>query len=107
MPKEIQRGVYLAFGVMAIVVVILTLAWCDARDDARKNANDRDMAQGRTTSAAEAINEIGQLEQRGQITDQQVQEAQNAIRQADPEDRDSVARTYLCRLQHRSDCDGL
>lgn len=97
----------LAVALLASTVLLALLGWCDAREDRRGAHGDRDLARGRTVSAVEAITEIGKLEDRGRATDDQVEEAHGAIRQADPADRDRVARYHLCVLQQRPDCDGL
>lgn len=89
------------------LALILLLAYCGQRDRVREAENARDFVEGRTLSAGDAIEAIHDLNERGQATQQDVQEAQDAIRQADPSVRSRVARYELCRLQHRSDCDGL
>ncbi|MDO1560436.1 hypothetical protein Q0812_13455 [Brevundimonas sp. 2R-24] len=89
----------------AVAAVILLLAWCGARKDAREARNDQTMAEGRTVSAVEAIREINELEARGDAGAVELEQAHEAIRQADPADRNAVARRQLCRLQHRTDCD--
>ena len=97
-----------ALGLLVLMgLIILAVSWCSERRRGSEAKTDRDMAQGRTTSAVEAITEIGKLEDRGRATDTQVEEAHDAIRQAAPADRDRVARYQLCVLQHRSDCDGM
>lgn len=93
--------------VVLLVLILLTLSWCGERRRAAEARGERDMAQGRTVSAVEAIDKIGDLQERGDATDAQVEEAHNAIRQADPADRDRVARHRLCVLQQRPDCDGM
>ncbi len=93
------------------LIALLTLGYCQvtkpSRDAARQSRTDATMAQTRTTSAIEAITEIGELNERGDITETQVQEAQDAIRQAPPALRDGIARHRLCVLQQRPDCDRL
>ncbi|WP_426041491.1 hypothetical protein [Brevundimonas sp. TWP2-3-4b1] len=104
------RAVYLALAVVG-ALALLTLGYCQitgpSREAARQSRNDATMAQTRTESAVEAISEIGGLQERGRVTETQVLEAENAIRQAAPADRDRVARHRLCVLQHRPDCDRL
>lgn len=90
--------------VIVLVVVVLTLGYCSQREKAQKARDAQTQAEGRTVSATEAIKEIGSLNERGQATDTQVENAQNAIRQADPADRDRIARYHLCVLQQQPDC---
>ena len=97
----------LAAGVAVLILIIFVIGRCSTADDVKKADTDRAMADARTASASEAITEMGELQDRGLATDSQVQEAQDAIRQADPADRDRIARAHLCRLQHRPDCDRL
>lgn len=93
--------------VVALVLILLTLAWCSERKRANEARGDQAVAEGRTTSAVEAIDAITDLGQRADVTDTEVKEAQDAIRQASPADRDRVFRHRLCVLQHRADCDRL
>lgn len=90
--------------VIVLVVVALTLGYCGQREKAKQARDAQTQAEGRTVSATEAIKEIGSLNERGQATDTQVENAQNAIRQADPADRDRIARYHLCVLQQQPDC---
>lgn len=92
---------------LLLVFILLALSWCSDRERLKQAKGERDLAQGRTTSAVEAITAIDELGQRADATDAQVDEAHDAIRQAAPADRDRVARYHLCVLQHRPDCDGL
>lgn len=101
------RWAMLGAVILLLIVAVFVIGRCTRGDDIGKAAGERDLAQGRTVSAVEAINEIGALEDRGRATEAQVQEAENAIRQAAPADRDRVARHRLCILQHRPDCDRL
>ena len=93
------------------LIAMLALGYCQITGPSRRTASkardDATMAQTRTESAVYAIDAIGDLQDRGAITETQVEEAQNAIRQAPPADRDRVARAQLCRLQHRTDCNRL
>lgn len=101
------RWAMLGAVVLLLIVAVLTLSWCSERDRAKQAKAERDLAQGRTASAVEAITEIGELGQRADATDAQVQEAQDALRQAAPADRDRVFRHRVCVMQHRPDCDRL
>ena len=88
------------------VALLLLLAYCSERDRAKESENARDFVEGRTLSAGDAIEAIHELGERDQATQQDVQEAQDAIREtpAGPA-RSARARYELCRLQHRPDCD--
>jgi ABC-type transport system involved in cytochrome bd biosynthesis fused ATPase/permease subunit len=104
-PREIRAALAIGALIILLIFIVLALSWCSERERRQQAGNERDMARGRTTSAVEAITEIGKLEDRGQATDTQVEEATNAILQAAPADRDRVARARLCQLQQRPDCD--
>ncbi|MEH6697187.1 MAG: hypothetical protein V7672_00665 [Brevundimonas sp.] len=97
----------LAGAVALLILIVFVMGKCSRNEEINKANADQSMAEARTQSAAEAITEMGALNDRGVASDQQVQEAQNAIRQADPADRDRIARLELCRLQSRPDCDRL
>ena len=99
------RWAMLGAVVLLLIVAVFVIGRCTRSDDLKAAKGDTMLAEGRTTSAGEAITQIGELGQRADATDAQVKEAQDAVRQADPSDRDRVARYHLCVLQHRSDCD--
>lgn len=99
------RWAILGAVVLLLIVAVFVIGRCTRGDDLKTAKADKMLAEGRTTSAVEAITQIGELGQRADATDAQVKEAQDAVRQADPADRDHVARYHLCVLQHRSDCD--
>lgn len=94
---------------MTLIVLLFLigfgLSYCHQRNIAREARDAQTVAEGRTESAVEAITEIGRLNERGLASDADVKEAQNEIAQADPADRDRIARYHLCRLQHRADCE--
>jgi hypothetical protein len=93
------------------VAAVLLLSTCqmlrESRERERQADADAALSEGRTTSAVEAITAIGELGQRADATDAQVKEAQDAVRQAAPDDRDRVFRHRVCVLQQRPDCDRL
>lgn len=93
--------------VLLLILTVFVIGRCTRGDDVQKAKGDTMLAEGRTVSAVEAITQIGELGQRADATDAQVKEAQDAIRQADPADRDRVFRHRVCVLQHRADCDRL
>ena len=90
-----------------LIIVALTLGYCSQREKAQKAHDAQTQAEGRTVSATEAIQAINNLGERSNATDAQVENATDAIRQADPADRDAVFRYHVCLLQHRTDCDRL
>lgn len=111
--KEILRALdptrwaILGAVIALLIIAVLTLSWCSERKRTSEARAGEAVAEGRTTSAVEAINETGKLADRGQATDATVEDSQDAIRQAAPADRDRVARHRLCVLQQRPDCDRL
>lgn len=106
-PAEIRKWATLIIFALVVVLIFSVLSMCHQRDERRKAEGERNLAEGRTVSAVEAINEIGKLNERGEVTDREVQDAHDKIRKASPDDRSRIARYELCRLQHRTDCDGL
>lgn len=98
---------WLAIGFLILLILLLGRCAWDARRDVGEARDSQAQADARTASAVEAISEIGRLHERGEATTKEVQDAQAEIRSARPDDRDRVARRHLCRLQQRSDCDGL
>lgn len=103
-PREIRTTVVMAGAVVIFCFVMAFWLILHNAGNARKAKDGETVAQGRTTSAVEAIEAIGELNERGQATDAQVEKAQNEIRQADPADRDRIARAQLCILQNRPSC---
>lgn len=90
-----------------LLIIALTLGYCSQREKAQKARDAQTQAEGRTVSATEAIQAINDLGERSNATDAQVENATDAIRQANPADRDAVFRYHVCLLQHRTDCDRL
>ncbi len=90
-----------------LIIVALTLGYCSQREKAKQARDAQTQAEARTVSATEAIKAINDLGERSNATDTQVENATDAIRQADPADRDAVFRYHVCLLQHRTDCDRL
>lgn len=99
----LARKAIIALAVVAIVL-LLGVSYCSAIKGQREAKNDAATSTARTTSAVEAIKEIGKLRDAGQATDKQVEHAIQDIRQADPADRDRVARERLVCLQNRDAC---
>lgn len=90
-----------------LIIVALTLGYCSQREKAQQARDAQTQAEARTVSATEAIKAINDLGERSNATDAQVENATDAIRQANPADRDAVFRYHVCLLQHRTDCDRL
>jgi cell division protein FtsB len=90
---------------VAVVVVLLALlSWrgaCTAADQAKDQAT---IADGRTATAVETLDVVANNAAADAATQTQVQEAQDAVRQADPVDRERVARCELRKLQGHSTC---
>ncbi len=93
--------------VLLLVVTLLAMGYCSQREKAKEARDAQTQAEARTVSATEAIKAINDLGERSNATDAQVENATDAIRQADPADRDAVFRYHVCLLQHRTDCDRL
>ncbi|CAN7167204.1 hypothetical protein [Brevundimonas sp. LjRoot202] len=102
-----SRWAILGAVVLLLILAVFVIGRCTRGDDLKQAKGDAALADGRTTSAVEAITQIGELGQRADATDAQVKEAQDAIRQADPADRDRVFRHRVCLMQHRPGCDRL
>ena len=109
MTRYLSRTAWLALVGVAILVALVALsrAALDGHRRATEAKGEATMAQGRTTSAVEAIEKIGELGERAGATDQQVKDAQDDLRQAAPSDRDRVFRHRVCVMQQRTDCDRL
>lgn len=105
--REGNRLIYGIALLCLIVLAVFVLGRCTRGDEVREANAGRTQTEGRTVSAVEAINTINDLGERSNATDAEVESATNAIRQADPADRDRVFRYRACLLQHRPDCDGL
>jgi cell division protein FtsB len=87
-----------------VVVLLMLLSWrgaCTATDTAK---DQNTIANGRTASAVETLDIVTENAALDAETQQQVKEAQDAVRQAAPADRERVARRELCQLQGRSPC---
>jgi hypothetical protein len=89
----------------AVVVAVLSLlSWrgaCTSADQAKDQAT---LADARTATASETFEITVNNAAADAATRTQVQEAQDAVRQADPADRERVARYQLCKLQGISAC---
>jgi cytoskeletal protein RodZ len=89
----------------AVAVAVLSLlSWrgaCASADQAKDQAT---IADARTATATETFEITVNNAAADAATQTQVQEAQDAVRQADPADRERVARYQLCKLQGISAC---
>lgn len=102
-----KRTLTLVAIALVLIAFLVTVGYCSRGDEVRKAEAGENVAEGRTVSAVEAINEIRKLGERAEATDAQVQQAQEAVRNARPEDRSAEFRYRACLLQQRTDCDGL
>lgn len=105
---DLKEWIMVGLAACALVVAIwLAVHFITAPKRARIAEADAALSQGRTDSAVQAINDIAKLNERGDASDAEVEQAHEAIRKADPASRDRVARYRLCILQQRADCDGV
>jgi ssDNA-binding replication factor A large subunit len=87
-----------------VVAVLALLSWrgaCTAADQAGDQAT---IADARTDTARESFDIVIHNAAADAATQTEVQEAQDAVREADPADRERVARYQLCKLQAVSAC---
>lgn len=90
--------------ILVLFVLLVTLSWCKDRERLETAKDQGTLAGSRMDSAQDAIARIGENAATNTAIQNQVEEAQNAIRQADPADRDRVARCELRKLQGRPAC---
>ena len=105
MSRALTRLIIVA--VLILAIVALGIGYCSQREKANRLGDDLEKSDTRTGSAVVAIEEIDKLGQRGEVAATELEKAQDAIRQADPVDRDTIARRQLECLQHGSACDGV
>ena len=101
--RYVPLNTLLIAGAVAFAVLAL-LSWrgaCTAADQAKDQAT---IADGRTATAVETLDVVTENAALDAETQEQVKEAQDAVRQADPADRERVARCELRKLQGRSPC---
>jgi hypothetical protein len=88
-----------------VVLILLSLLGWRAGCKAAKTAGDQaTIADGRTATAVQALDVIADNAAADAATQTQVNEAQDAVLNAAPADRERVARYELCKLQGRSPC---
>jgi cytoskeletal protein RodZ len=90
--------------VAVVVVVLALLSWRGACTSAKQAKGQATIADARTATATETFEINVNNAAADAATQTQVQEAQDAVRQADPADRERVARQQLCKLQGGSAC---
>lgn len=83
---------------------VLLLAYCDARRVVAGLEDQAIIDTARGKSAAEAIDAVADNAFINAQTREEAAHAQDAIRKADPADRDAVARRELCKLQGEYAC---
>ena len=87
-----------------VVAVLALLSWrgaCTAADQAGDQAT---IADARTETAKDSFDIVINNAAADVATQTEVKEAQDAVREADPADRERVARYQLCKLQAVSAC---
>lgn len=84
-------------GVLAACVLLT--AYCSSRKQVDTLKDQATIADARTVTAQEAITAIAENDYVNQELRSEAERAQDAIRQADPADRDRVARCELRKLQ--------
>lgn len=95
----------IVLAVIVVAILALGIGYCSQRKRASELSDNLAKSDTRTGSAVKAIEEIEKLDQRGEVADKELEKAHDAIRQADPADRDAIARRELTCLQHGSACD--
>lgn len=82
-----------------ILACVLLAAYCSSRKQVDTLKDQATIADARTVTAQEAITAIAENDYVNSELRSEAERAQDAIRQADPADRDVVARCRLRRLQ--------
>lgn len=82
-----------------IALCVLLASYCASRKQVDVLKDQATVAGARTVSAQEAIAAIAENDYINQELRSEAERAQDAIRQADPADRDRVARCELRKLQ--------
>ena len=89
---------WLVLGAVVLLAVLLT-AYCAKREQVGQLKDQGTLADARTKSAQDAIAAIADNQFVNAELRSEAERAQDAIRQADPADRDRVARCELRKLQ--------
>lgn len=86
------------------VLVILTVSYCSDKRRIENLQDEATLGDARTQSAQDAVAALGDVAEANAATETETKEAQDAVRQADPADRDRVFRQQLCILQGGTAC---
>jgi hypothetical protein len=100
-PFPLRTWLILAAVVAAVLSLLSWRGACTSADQAKDQAT---IADARTATATETLEITVNNAAADAAAQTQVQEAQDAVRQADPADRERVARYQLCKLQGISAC---
>lgn len=103
----LKINIPIRFWVALVVVLafcILLLGYCSQREKAAGLEDQAVIDTARGKSAAEAVDAVADNAFINNQTREEAARAQDAIRKADPADRDVVARRELCKLQGGSAC---
>lgn len=104
MPKiNIPLRVWLTLAAL-IIFCLLLLGFCNQREKAAGLEDQAVIDTARGKSAAEAVDAVADNAFVNHQTREEAARAQDAIRKADPADRDAVARRELCKLQGGASC---
>lgn len=82
-----------------VVVLLLVLGYCSSREQVGTLKDQATIADARTVTAQETIAAIADNQFVNAELRSEAERAQDAIRQADPADRDRTARCQLRKLQ--------
>lgn len=96
--RTLPLKTWLALAAIVIFAVLLA-AYCSSRKEVGQLKDQGTLADARTKSAQDAIAAIADNQFVNAELRSEAERAQDAIRQADPADRDRVARCELHKLQ--------
>ncbi|HRL05103.1 MAG TPA: hypothetical protein PL098_00150 [Brevundimonas diminuta] len=96
--RTLPLKTWLALAAIIVFAVLLT-AYCSSRKEVGQLKDQGTLADARTKSAQDAIAAIADNQFVNAELRSEAERAQDAIRQADPADRDRVARCELRKLQ--------
>lgn len=89
-------------GLIALLILVtLVMSFCSARDKAERKAAaaraGKVVAEGQANAARDAIGTIEDNQTRSEEVRDRVERGEDAIRNADPDNRDAVALRELCK----------
>lgn len=87
-----------------VVLALVLLSWCSRGERLETAKDEATIGGARTETAIEAIDKIAENDEVHADLQVQAEEAQDAIRQAPPSDRNRVARCKLRELQGLAPC---